>query len=26
VLYKPFRRGQMLDEIEKAVTPPPPCD
>lgn len=26
VLYKPFRRGQMLDEIEKAVQPPPPCD
>lgn len=26
VLYKPFRRGQLLDELEKAVTTPPPCD
>ncbi len=25
VLYKPFRRAQMLDEVEKAVTPPPPA-
>lgn len=24
VLYKPFRRAQMLDEVEKAVTTPPP--
>lgn len=24
VLYKPFRRAQMLDEVEKAVTPPTP--
>ncbi|MEZ6121848.1 MAG: response regulator [Planctomycetaceae bacterium] len=24
VLYKPFRREQMLTEVEKAVTPPPP--
>jgi len=24
VLYKPFRREQLLTEIEKAVTPPPP--
>lgn len=24
VLYKPFRREQLLGEIEKAVTPPPP--
>jgi CheY-like chemotaxis protein len=23
-LYKPFRRAQLLDEVEKAVTPPPP--
>jgi len=23
VLYKPFRRAQMLDEVEKAVTTPP---
>ena len=23
VLYKPFRRGQLLDEIEKAVSTPP---
>lgn len=26
VLYKPFRRGQLLDELEKAVTTPPPSD
>ena len=26
VLYKPFRRGQLLDEVEKAVTTPPPVD
>ncbi len=26
VLYKPFRRGQMLDEVEKAVTTPPSTD
>lgn len=25
VLYKPFRRAQMLDEVEKAVTTPPPA-
>lgn len=25
VLYKPFRRAQLLDEVEKAVTPPPAC-
>ena len=24
VLYKPFRRAQLLDEVEKAVTTPPP--
>ncbi len=24
VLYKPFRREQLLTEVEKAVTPPPP--
>ena len=24
VLYKPFRREQLLTELEKAVTPPPP--
>ena len=24
VLYKPFRRAQMLDEVEKAVTTPGP--
>ena len=24
VLYKPFRRAQMLDEVEKALTAPPP--
>jgi len=24
VLYKPFRREQLLSEVEKAVTPPPP--
>lgn len=24
VLYKPFRRDQLLSEVEKAVTPPPP--
>jgi hypothetical protein len=24
VLYKPFRRAQMLDEVEKALTTPPP--
>lgn len=24
VLYKPFRRGQLLDEVEKAVITPPP--
>ena len=24
VLYKPFRRGQLLDELEKALTTPPP--
>ncbi|HRA90448.1 MAG TPA: response regulator, partial [Planctomycetaceae bacterium] len=24
VLYKPFRRAQMLDEVEKAVTTPLP--
>ncbi|MEZ6043545.1 MAG: response regulator [Planctomycetaceae bacterium] len=26
VLYKPFRRGQLLDEVEKAVSTPPPHD
>ncbi len=26
VLYKPFRRGQLLDEVEKAVITPPPTD
>ncbi len=26
VLYKPFRRAQMLDEVEKAVTTPPACN
>lgn len=26
VLYKPFRRAQMLDEVEKAVTTPPPSE
>lgn len=25
VLYKPFRRAQLLDEVEKAVTTPPPA-
>lgn len=26
VLYKPFRRGQLLDEVEKAVQTPPPVE
>ena len=25
VLYKPFRRAQLLDEVEKSLTPPRAC-